>query len=463
MQVSPLAQSSEPIQQSASLSVTPELDERVQRIVIVGMGYVGLPSAICLARAGYHVTGADINAKVVDALRAGRTPLPDSVKGEDVQELVEGGRLEATLDTAAAVREADFVIVAVPTPVDEHHQPDLTPLRKASEAIGRGLRRGSVVSFESTTFPGCTERECIPLLERESGLTAGRDFGVSYCPERLSPGDHAHSTEVTPRVLGALDARSLRIAKDVYESFLSTPLHLCKDIATAECSKVLENIQRDVNIALINEFAMLAPELGLDAHEVLRAASTKFNFMPIHPGPGVGGHCIPVDPHYLIKEARRVGFEPRLMATARSVNDAATEHVSTVILSEVGEPKDAKVAVLGISYKGGVGDVRESPALRIVKVLRSRVREVVVFDPYIEPDAAETACGATSRPLDEAVAGAHAIVVLTDHPEYRSLDWAHIAKKAAPGAIVLDSRNVLDPAHVTAHGFRHWSFGRGRA
>ena len=441
------------------------IDERssiVRRVAVVGLGYVGLPSAVCLARAGYEVTGADINARVVEALARGVSPLKDSVEDGEIAALVADGRLRATTDTTLAVREADFIIVCVPTPVDEEHRPDLSPLRAASVAIGRGIRRGAVVSYESTTFPGCTERECVPLVERESGLRAGADFGVAYCPERLNPGDDAHKTEITPRVLGALDARSLRIARGVYSSFLSSPLHACRDIRTAECSKVLENVQRDVNIALVNEFAMLAPLLGLDAHEVLSAARSKYNFVDVRPGPGVGGHCIPVDPYYLIEEARRVGFEPRLMSTAREVNDEATRALGRAILGELGERADAKVALLGLSYKGGVGDLRGSPSLRLLDILRPKVRVLSVHDPHVDGERTLRATRLPAQGLADATKGAHAIALLTDHPEFREIDWALVAK-LAPQAAVFDARGLVEPAAVRAHGLRYWGVGRGSA
>lgn len=433
----------------------------VQRIVVVGLGYVGLPAALCLAKAGYQVTGADISPRVVTALQAGRSPLRDSVRDEEVRELLDAGRFDATLDTPAAVAAADFVIVCVPTPVDGRHKPDLVPLQKASEAVGRGLRPGAVVSFESTTFPGCTERECIPILERESGLRAGIDFGVAYCPERLNPGDDAHTTERTPRVLGALDERSLRLAKEVYGSFLKAPLHLCKDIRTAEASKVLENVQRDVNIALMNEFAMMCPLLGLDVHEVLAAARTKFNFVRVDPGPGVGGHCIPVDPYYLIEEARRHGFEPQLMAAARRVNDRATEAMADAILDSLARRPAPRVAVLGLSYKGGVGDLRESPALRLLDILRPRVQHLQVHDPHVPADQVEKATALRASSLEEAVRGAHAIALLTDHPEFAGLDLARLAQLAAPGATLLDGRNLVKPEEARSSGFRYWGIGRG--
>jgi nucleotide sugar dehydrogenase len=432
----------------------------VKRVVVVGLGYVGLPSAVCLAKAGYHVTGADINASAVAALNAGRSPLKDSLGDEEIRPLVEAGAFEATTDTAAAVRMADLVLVCVPTPVDHGHKPDLGPLHKSSVAIGRGLQPGTVVSYESTTFPGCTERECIPLLERESGLKAGEDFGVAYCPERLNPGDDAHTTEVTPRVLGALDERSYRVAESVYNSFLAVPVHKCRDIRTAEASKVLENVQRDVNIALMNEFAMMCPALGLDVHEVLKAARTKFNFVRVDPGPGVGGHCIPVDPWYLIEEARAHGIEPGLMVTARRVNDAATDAVADAILGQLAGKTGAKVAVLGAAYKGGVGDLRESPALRIVDLLRPKVRFLSVHDPYVEKDALRTATHADPATVEEAIRDADAIALVTDHPEFKGLDWTRLASLAKPGAAVIDARNLVDPPTAAASGLRYWGIGR---
>lgn len=437
----------------------------VRRIVVVGLGYVGLPSAVSLARAGFEVTGADVRRSVVEAIERGASPLAEAVPDAEIRELVEAGRLRATLDTASAVRDADFVIVCVPTPIDHDRKPDLGPLEKASHAIGRGLRAGTVVSYESTTFPGCTKRVCIPILEEQSGLKAGRDFGVSYCPERLNPGDSAHTVEVTPRVLGGLDERSLRVAASVYGRILQERLHLCPDMETAEAAKVLENVQRDVNIALVNEFAALSRCLGLDAHAVLEAAGTKYNFYPAQPGPGVGGHCIPVDPYYLIEEARRVGFEPRLMATAREVNDAATDAVAGAILEGVAKQPASKVALMGLSYKGGVGDLRESPALRLVGILAPKVSMLAVHDPYVKPDALEHAETPVPAPVDlaEAAKGASVLAFVTDHPEFKAMDWERLAKLAAPGALVVDARNVASPAEVRRHGLRYWGIGRGSA
>lgn len=413
------------------------------------------------------MTGADVNARVVNALREGKSPLKDSVTDDEIARVNAEGRFEATTDTQAAVSAADFVMVCVPTPVDASHNPDLMPLRKASEAIGKGLVRGTVVSYESTTFPGCTQRECIPILERESGLRAGDDFGVSYCPERLNPGDSQHTTEITPRVLGALDERSFRIAQSVYNSFLKVPIHPCPNIATAEASKVLENVQRDVNIALINEFAMMCPALGLDAHAVLDAARTKYNFMDVRPGPGVGGHCIPVDPYYLIAEARRVGFEPRLMATARAVNDDATAALALAIEQSIrraaGSTGNAKVALIGLSYKGGVGDLRESPSLRLLEALRPKEYVLSVHDPHVESESVSRATRLTADDIEAALRDANAIVLLTDHPEFKSIDWARAAKLAAPGAVLLDARNIVEPEAARASGLRYWGIGRGEA
>jgi UDP-N-acetyl-D-galactosamine dehydrogenase len=441
--------------------VPAEPEESVRRVVVVGLGRAGLPSAVCLARAGYEVVGADVGKRVVDALRAGRSPLRDAVRDDEVRGLVASGRLRATGDTTAAVRDAEFILVCVPTPLDERRKPDLGPLERASFAVGRGLRRGAVVSYESATFPGCTERACIPILERESGLAAGSGFGVAHCPGRLNPGDDDHTTEATPRVLGAIDARSLRVARSVYSRILATPLHLCPDIRTAEAAKALENVQRDVNIALVNEFAGLARSLGLDAHAVLAAARTKFNFHPMEPGPGVGGHCIPVDPCHLIEEARRAGFEPRLMATAREVNDGATDAVARAILENTPARAHAKVALLGLAYKGGVGDLRGSPSLRLLDLLRGQVRALAVHDPRAEPEAILRAARLPPLDLAEAVRGAHAVALLTDHPEFRGIDWGELASLAAPGALVVDGRNLVEPGRVRAQGLRYWGIGRG--
>ncbi|MHB8584804.1 MAG: nucleotide sugar dehydrogenase [Thermoplasmatota archaeon] len=431
-------------------------------VAVVGLGYVGLPTAIAMAKAGFHVRGVDLNARVIRLLRDARSPIPDSCSDAEIAGVMETGRFESSQKASDGIPGASLVVVCVPTPVDDDHQPDLGPLEGASAAIGRSLSVGSVVSFESTTFPGCTEEVCIPILEAESGLHAGRDFGVAYCPERLCPGDSAHGPQSVTRVLGALDGRSYRIAHAFYSRGIGVPIHKTSNIRTAEASKVLENVQRDVNIALINEFALACPSLGLDVQEVIAAAATKFNFLPLQPGPGVGGHCIPVDPYYLINAIRRGGVEPRMMVTARLVNDATTQEVANATLDGLGPQARlgrVRIALLGLAFKGGIEDCRESPSLALLQRFRHEGVLVSIHDPRVEPATARRLTGLDSTPLRDTVRRADAIVLATDHPEFRTIDWAAVAAVAAPKALVVDARRLVEPSTVRNAGLRYWGIG----
>jgi UDP-N-acetyl-D-glucosamine dehydrogenase len=396
------------------------------RIGIVGLGYVGLPLAVAFAEAGCEVIGVDVDATKVVGLAKGRSHIED----------IPDSALAAVLDRcefttrAVELHEADAILVCVPTPLTRNREPDLGPLLAAANALGSVIRRGQVVVLESTTFPGTTREHLVPLLE-ESGLRAGEDFALAFSPERVDPGRTDYTIRTTPKIVGGLTPRCTEQAVAVYA-------RICEQIVpvstpeVAELSKLLENIFRSVNIALVNEMAMLADRMGIDIWEVVDAAATKpFGFMRFEPGPGMGGHCLPVDPFYLTWKAREYDISTEFIELAGKVNQQmpyfCLEKVERA-LNDAGKPvKDARILVLGVAYKAGVGDLRESPALKIIKLLKARGADVAYHDPHV-PELPEH--DLESADLDDALDHTDLAVIVTAHP-------------------TVDHRAVLDRAPVT--------------
>jgi UDP-N-acetyl-D-galactosamine dehydrogenase len=316
-----------------------------RRIAVIGLGYVGLPVAIAFARADNHVIGFDIDAKRVDELRAGHDRTRE-VEAADLR----NSNLALTTDQAA-LKAADFFIVTVPTPIDSARRPDLTALLGASDIVGRALKRGDIVVYESTVYPGATEEECVPALERVSGLKAGRDFTVGYSPERINPGDKQHRFETITKVVAGQDARTLEIVADVYGSVVKAGIHKASSIKVAEAAKVIENTQRDLNIALMNELSAICHVLGIDTAEVLAAARTKWNFLPFTPGL-VGGHCIGVDPYYLTFRAEKAGYHPEIILAGRRINDNVGMRIAQECMRRLlsNRTKPERITVLGLTF-----------------------------------------------------------------------------------------------------------------
>ncbi|HEY7076627.1 MAG TPA: nucleotide sugar dehydrogenase [Solirubrobacteraceae bacterium] len=402
------------------------------RIGIVGMGYVGLPLAVAFAEAGCEVIGVDIDAAKLAGMRAGRSPIED-VPDAALQAALP--RLELTT-RAVELHEADAIVVCVPTPLTRNREPDLGPLLAASQSLAGVIRRGQVVVLESTTFPGTTREHMVPLLE-ESGLRAGEDFNLAFSPERVDPGRLDYTLRNTPKVVGGLTPECTQRAAAVYEL-------VCDHVVTvstpevAELSKLLENIFRSVNIALVNELAMLADRMGIDIWEVVDAAATKpYGFMRFDPGPGMGGHCLPVDPFYLTWKAREYDLATEFIELAGKVNQRMPHYCLEKIeraLNEAGKPvRGSRILVLGVSYKGGVGDLRESPALKIIDLLRERGGDVSYHDPHV-PDLPDR--GLRSAALDNALERADLAVIVTAHPQ---VDHSAVVERAP---LVLDLRGV---------------------
>jgi UDP-N-acetyl-D-glucosamine dehydrogenase len=366
------------------MTLKDKIEARKAQICIIGLGYVGLPFAVEFARVGFQVIGVDVDEKRVAAVQRGDSYISD-VAADRIAPLVIAGRLQATTDYQT-LSGADVIFICVPTPFDEMKAPDLSFIVKASEGIGSYLRPGQLIVLQSTTYPGTTEEVVLPILEK-SGLKAGVDFYLAFSPERINPGDKVFTVEKTPKVVGGLTPQCGELARALL-SQLTPKVHVVSSPRVAEMAKLLENIYRSVNIALVNELALLSERMGIDIWEVIEAASTKpFGFMSFHPGPGVGGHCIPVDPYYLSWKAREYDFYTKFIELAAEVNQAMPYHVVSKInegLNRRGKPlRGARVLILGVTFKRDVDDARNSPAQRIIELLLAQKAQVTYNDPYV--------------------------------------------------------------------------------
>lgn len=420
-----------------------------QSVAVVGLGYVGLPLAVALGKKA-RVIGFDISKKRVDMLKEGKDPSKELT----FQEL-SATKIEYTADPAR-LKDASFIIVAVPTPIDEAHNPNLTPVRKAARTVGENLRPGSIVVFESTVYPGVTEEICGPILEEASGLVCGKDFKLGYSPERINPGDREHTLEKIVKVVAAQDSDSLEIVAGVYELVVKAGLHRAANIKVAEAAKVIENTQRDLNVALMNELAIIFDLMGIDTHEVIAAASTKWNFLRFSPGL-VGGHCISVDPYYLTHKAKELGYNAEIILAGRRINDNmgkfVAEKVIKTMIHESLPIKGEKVLVMGLSFKENVSDIRNTRVIDIIKELQSFGVEVVVTDPHAEPEEVHEEFGFRLTPFENAPK-AKAVIIATGHAAYRELDVEALKRLCEQGArpIIMDVRRIYSRADLEAAG-----------
>ena len=421
-------------------------------VAIVGLGYVGLPLAAAFGRR-FRTIGFDLSTEKTESYRAFRDPTGELPPAD----LKSASRLEYTND-AALLAEADFIIVAVPTPVDAERRPDFGPLSAASGEVGRRLKRGATVIYESTVYPGATEEVCIPLLERASGYSWKRDFFVGYSPERINPGDREHALENIVKVVSGDTPATLERVAALYESVVPAGVHRAPSIRVAEAAKVIENTQRDLNIALVNELAILFDRLGLDTSDVLEAAGTKWNFARYRPGL-VGGHCIGVDPYYLTHKAQSVGYQPQVILAGRRINDGMASFLAQKtlqLIADAGQPaKGARIILLGLTFKEGVTDLRNSKAAELVAELIRSGAEVQVHDPLADPAAAIREYGITLRTW-ETLQQADALVVAVAHPAFRSLTVQAVASKLRPGGCVVDVKACLERSALERAGFRVW-------
>jgi UDP-N-acetyl-D-galactosamine dehydrogenase len=423
-----------------------------QRAVsVIGLGYVGLPVAVAFGRTA-RVVGFDINAARIEELR----------RGHDRTGEVTDAELKAAdilfTDRVEDLRAADFHIVAVPTPVDESHQPDLTPVIRSSETVGKALRKGAIVVYESTVYPGVTEEICAPVLERVSGLKCGVDFTLGYSPERINPGDKEHTFTKIRKVVSGQDAPTLETVARVYESVIAAGVHRASTIKVAEAAKVIENTQRDLNIALMNELALIFDRLGVDTLEVLEAAGTKWNFLPFRPGL-VGGHCIGVDPYYLTHKAETVGYIPQVILAGRRINDGMGAFVAQRTVKEMIKAGHSvlgsTVTVLGLTFKEDCPDTRNSKVVDIVRELLDYGVTVQVHDPLADPAETLHEYGVRLTPRGD-LKPAAAIVLAVAHAEYRRMPLAELRALLGDGPVIVDIKGVLDRQAVAAAGMRHW-------
>lgn len=402
---------------------------------IVGLGYVGLPLAHAFAEAGYDVIGYDISTKRITALKEG-----NDVTGELMPAQLQSVSIRFT-DDAALIGESDIVILALPTPVDDNNLPDLTLLEAASQTVGEHLKKGMIVVYESTVYPGVTEEICGPILEKASGLTCGEDFTLGYSPERINPGDKKHTVRTIMKVVAGQDEKTTDTLCDLYESIVQAGIHRAPNIKVAEMAKAIENAQRDLNIAYVNEIAMLCTKIGIASKDVLKAAGTKWNFLPFQPGL-VGGHCIGVDPFYLVEKARQLGMTTHVITAGRSVNDGMGCFVAEQVVKALpAVPGEATVLVLGLTFKEDVPDTRNSKVRDVIKHLHAAGCTVKACDPYAT-DADFERAGVQTGTLD---GGPYdAIVYLVPHKEFRAMQPEAFIGALTDGGVFYDLKSLLD-------------------
>jgi len=423
-------------------------------IAIVGLGYVGLPLAAAFAHHG-KVIAFDISQKRITELSNGF----DST-GELERQQLSHPNLAYTAD-ASQLKQANFIIVTVPTPIDGSNNPNLTPLESASRTVGQNLSPGAIVVYESTVFPGATEEICVPILEQESGLTCGVDFKVGYSPERINPGDKTNTLDKIVKVVSGQDTETLEIVASTYEQIITAGVHRAPSIKVAEAAKVIENTQRDLNIALMNELSLIFNRMHINTKDVLAAAGTKWNFLKFTPGL-VGGHCIGVDPYYLTFKAESIGYHPQVILAGRRINDGMGKYVAEMTIKQLIQQgmaiKGSKVAVLGLTFKENVPDIRNTRVVDVIRELEDYGMEVMVHDPLADGDESAHEYGIRLTDLSK-IRGAVAIILAVPHRQYLEMapqDFLQFTdSNTAP--LFIDIKSCLDRAPLAQHGFGYWS------
>jgi UDP-N-acetyl-D-glucosamine/UDP-N-acetyl-D-galactosamine dehydrogenase len=423
----------------------------MRRISVIGLGYVGLPVAVAFGKQQVTI-GFDINQRRIQELKKGI----DSTLEVTVDELASSAILFT--DQIEDLSKADFHIVAVPTPIDKANKPDLRPMFKASETVGKALKKGDIVVYESTVYPGATEEECVPILEEVSGLKCGDDFKVGYSPERINPGDTEHTFTKITKVVSGQDEESLNIISNVYESVVTAGIHRAPSIKVAEAAKVIENTQRDLNIALMNELALIFNRLGIDTFDVLEAAGTKWNFLKFVPGL-VGGHCIGVDPYYLTYKAEMSGYMPQVILSGRRINDGMGEFIAQCAIKEMIHAKhqvlENYVTVLGLTFKENCPDLRNSKVIDIICELKEFGIKVQVCDPWADVAEAHRVYGVELIRLEE-LKPASVIIAAVAHNHFKELDCHRLNSLMETNGILMDVKNIYDPLTIKNAGIHFW-------
>ena len=429
-----------------------KLVNREEKLSLVGLGYVGMPIAVAFARK-IDVIGFDINEKKIETYKSGIDPTR-----EVGNEAIGSTTVDFTADETR-LREARFHIVAVPTPVHEDHTPDLSPVEGASRVLGRNLAKGSVVVFESTVYPGVTEEICVPILEKESGLVCGRDFKIGYSPERINPGDRVHRLETIKKIVSGMDEETLDCVAKVYELVVEAGVHRAESIKVAEAAKVIENSQRDINIAFMNELSIIFNKMGIDTKAVLEAAGTKWNFLKFYPGL-VGGHCIGVDPYYLTYKAEMMGYHSQVILAGRRINDDMGKYVAEncvkSLIAANKSVKGAKVAVLGFTFKENCPDTRNTRVIDIVRELREYGIDPVIADPQADAGEAKALYGVEFADI-RSVAGMDAVILAVAHQEFSRFTMEQTDRFFGTGKkVLLDIKGILDRRAYEKAGYLYW-------
>ena len=424
-------------------------ENKEKAISVVGLGYVGLPLALVLAKR-FRVIGFDISQPRVDLMRRGIDP------SEELEaEAFVDRNIEFTAD-ADRLKDASFHIVAVPTPVDDSRTPNLRPLLGASEAVGKALSDGDIVVFESTVYPGCTEEDCVPILERESGLTFGEGFTVGYSPERINPGDKEHTVDKILKIVSGSDERTLDIVAGIYGAVITAGVYRAASIKVAEAAKVIENTQRDINISFMNELSIIFDRMDIDTKDVLAAAGTKWNFLPFSPGL-VGGHCISVDPYYLLHKSKELGYDPQVILSGRRVNDAMPGFIAKklvqLLIAKGKNPNNAKVLIMGITFKEDVADIRNSKVIDLARELMDYSVHVHLTDPHASPNelAHEYKLNLVDKPSDDY----DAVMVSVAHKDYRAMNFKDFKGIMKDEPILFDLKSLFDYP-TPEEGLTYW-------
>ncbi|MFH0853269.1 MAG: nucleotide sugar dehydrogenase [bacterium] len=423
---------------------------RNKQIAIIGLGYVGLPLACLAAEKGYQVIGVVRDNKKAEMINYKKSPIDD----RRLQRWLKKVDLKVSTDFKS-IKQARIIVVCVPTPIDENHDPDFQPLIKACTDISKYLKKGQLVIIESTINPGVCEEIILPILEK-SGLKAGKHFGLAHCPERINPGDPKWTVRNIPRVVGALTEKDLKSAVDFYQSIIEGPVRPMGSIKAAEATKILENSFRDINIAFINEIAQSFDKMGIDVFDVIEGSKTKpFAFMAHYPSCGVGGHCIPVDPYYLIQRAKESGFDHRFLKLAREINNSMPGYTVNLLAESLNQikrsVKGTKVGVLGLAYKANIEDTRESPAYGIIKILKQLGAEIDIFDPYVLKES-------TVDSLEELIDRVEALILVTNHAEFETLDIGRLKRQGIK--VIIDGKNILPKDKIKKAGIIYRGIGR---